>query len=171
MTRWIITGIAILALTVSCSEKPAQTIELAQYPISSLEGIITQTGIEFDAQVSSDGNGSIRISCDTSTVIELYRNSAIDIEDARLIYRASMRSENIEGQAYLEMYCGFPGKGEFFSKDLQTPLSGNNDWSTEETFFFLKKGENPDYVKLNVVINGKGTIWIDDIHLLKAPLK
>jgi hypothetical protein len=24
---------------------------------------------------------------------------------------------------------------------------------------------------LNLVINGKGTVWIDDIRLLKAPLK
>jgi len=36
---------------------------------------------------------------------------------------------------------------------------------------FFKKGENPDNVTLNLVINGKGTVWIDDIHLIKAPLK
>jgi hypothetical protein len=35
----------------------------------------------------------------------------------------------------------------------------------------VKKGENPDNVKLNLVINGKGTPWIDDIRLLKAPLR
>jgi hypothetical protein len=37
--------------------------------------------------------------------------------------------------------------------------------------FFLKKGEKPDYVKLNIVINGTGTVWIDDVRLLKAPLQ
>lgn len=36
--------------------------------------------------------------------------------------------------------------------------------------FFLQKGENPDNVKLNLVIEGKGTVWIDDIHLYKGPL-
>jgi hypothetical protein len=41
----------------------------------------------------------------------------------------------------------------------------------EETPFFLKKGENPDNVKLNLVINGKGTAWIDDIRVLKGPLQ
>jgi hypothetical protein len=68
------------------------------------------------------------------------------------------------------MWCYFPGKGEFFSRGLQTALTGSSDWTTQETFFFLKKGENPDNVKLNLVINGKGTAWIDDIHLLKGPL-
>jgi hypothetical protein len=48
---------------------------------------------------------------------------------------------------------------------------GTNNWSTIETPFFLKKGEKPDNVKLNLVVNGKGTAWIDDIVLLKGPLQ
>jgi hypothetical protein len=40
-----------------------------------------------------------------------------------------------------------------------------------ETPFFLKRGEKPDNVKLNVVINGTGTVWIDDVKLLKGPLQ
>jgi len=95
----------------------------------------------------------------------------IDVENARLIYKAQVRTENVEGQVYLEMWCCFPGKGEFFSRGLMTPLTGTTDWTTQETPFFLKKGQNPDNVKLNLVINGKGTVWIDDIRLLTGPLK
>ena len=78
-----------------------------------------------------------------------------------------MRTENFVGRAYLEMWCWFDDRGEFFSRDLYSPLTGNVDWSSEETIFNLKKGENPDNVKLNLVIEGKGTVWIDDIHLLE----
>jgi len=49
-------------------------------------------------------------------------------------------------------------------------LTGTTDWTTEETPFFLQKGENPSSVKLNLVINGKATVWIDDIRLLKVQL-
>lgn len=80
-------------------------------------------------------------------------------------------TENVEGQVFLEMWCHFPGKGEFFSRGLQNTLSGTTGWTTVETVFFLKKGENPDNVKLNLVIDGRGTIWIDDIHLLEGPLQ
>ena len=66
---------------------------------------------------------------------------------------------------------GAPGRGEYFSRDLGSPLTGTVDWSAEETPFFLKKGENPDNIKLNLVVEGKGTVWIDDIRLLRAPLK
>jgi hypothetical protein len=69
------------------------------------------------------------------------------------------------------MWSRFPGKGEFFSRGLETPLTGTTTWTSEETPFFLKKGENPDNVKLNLVINGKGMAWIDDIRLLKSPLQ
>jgi len=50
-------------------------------------------------------------------------------------------------------------------------VSGTTDWTTEETPFFLQKGENPDNIKLNLVMNGTGTAWIDDIRLLKGALQ
>jgi hypothetical protein len=95
----------------------------------------------------------------------------IGVETARLVYRAKVRTEGVTGKVFLEMWCHFPGKGEFFSRGLQTPLTGTIDWTTEETPFFLQKGEKPDYVKLNLVIDGKGTAWIDDVRLLKGPLQ
>jgi hypothetical protein len=39
------------------------------------------------------------------------------------------------------------------------------------TPFFLKKGENPENVKLNLVVDGVGTVWIDDIQLIRGPLR
>ena len=146
-------------------------VELKKFPIDSLEGIITQSGVQFDKELSSDGNGSLKITATEPTAVRLFELGDIDVENARLIYQAKVRTEGVEGQVYLEMWCHFPGKGEFFSRGLQTPLMGTTNWTTEETPFFLKKGENPDNVKLNLVINGKGTAWIDDIRVLKGPLQ
>jgi hypothetical protein len=87
-----------------------------------------------------------------------------------VIYRARLKSEAVDGQAYLEMWCRFPGKGEFFSRGLSNPLSGSNNWASYETPFFLKKGETPDLIKLNLVVKGTGKVWIKDVELLKAPL-
>lgn len=163
--------VAMVFAVVGCSKPPRQVVELKGFPIDSMEGIITQSGVQIDKQVSSDGNGSLRITATAPKVVRLFETGDIDIENARLTYQAKVRTEAVEGQVYLEMWCRFPGKGEFFSRGLQTPLTGTTDWATEETPFFLKKGENPDNVKLNLVINGKGTAWIDDIRLLKGPLR
>jgi hypothetical protein len=66
------------------------------------------------------------------------------------------------------MWCEFPGKGEYFSRALHAPLTGSNEWTTQETPFFLKEGENPNRVKLNVVVEGGGTVWIDDVVLARG---
>jgi hypothetical protein len=169
--RNFVLGMCVAFILVGCSKAPQEVVELKRFPIDSLEGIMTQSGVQFDKEVSSDGNGSLKIIATEPTVVRLFELGDIDIENARLIYQAKVRTEGVEGQVFLEMWCHFPGKGEFFSRGLQTPLTGTTNWTTEETPFFLKKGEIPDNVKLNLVINGKGTAWIDDIRVLKGPLQ
>ena len=58
--------------------------------------------------------------------------------------------------------------GEFFSRALNSPLSGTTDWVTQETPFFLKAGQDPSQVKLNLVVDGKGSVWIDNVVLARA---
>jgi hypothetical protein len=158
----------IVLFLFGCQAKPVEVIELKTYPIDTLDGIISQTGLQMDKEITSDGNGSVRITVEKPTTIKLYETGDIDVEDARLIYRAKVRTQDVAGRVFIEMWCHFPGKGDFFSRALQSPLSGTNEWSTQETPFFLKKGENPDNVKINIVVDGKGIVWIDDIRLLKA---
>jgi len=78
-----------------------------------------------------------------------------------------MKSTDLEGRAFLEMWCRFPGRGEFFSKGLNQVLKGTTEWSSYEIPFRLRKGERPDLIKLNLAVEGKGRIWIRDVELLK----
>lgn len=159
---WLIGMLVVLA---------AGEVELKRYPLDSLEGVITRTGVEVDRRVSSDGAGSVRITTNAPATIRLFETGDIDVEDARLLFQARMRTEKLKGEAYLEMWCHFPGRGEYFSRGLQYALAGTNEWLTVETPFFLQKGENPDNIKLNVVVNGRGKVWIDDIRLVTGPLE
>ena len=142
MKKWMFYLCVVMIFSVSgCSKPSPQAAEMKRFPIDSMDGIITRSGVEFDKEISSDGKGSLRITATEPTVVRLFEIGDIDIENARLIYQAKVRTENVEGQVFLEMWCHFPGKGEFFSRGLQTPLSGTTQWTTEETPFFLKKGE------------------------------
>jgi hypothetical protein len=78
------------------------------------------------------------------------------------------KTEGLKGRAYLEMWCRFPGRGEFFSRGLNNVVSGTTDWIDCQTPFFLKEGEQPDLVRLNVVVEGPGKIWIRDVALSHA---
>ena len=172
MSRGVLAiGAMMLLLMAGCGQKASEQItELQHFPVDNMEGIIAQSGVTIDKQNSTDGNASLRITATEHTVVRLFEVGDVDVEDARLIYRARVRTEEVEGKVFLEMWCHFTGKGGFFSRGLQNPLTGTTGWTTEEIFFVLKKGENPDTVKLNLVIDGKGTAWIDDIHLLRGPL-
>jgi hypothetical protein len=64
------------------------------------------------------------------------------------------------------MWCRLPGTGEFFSRGLDHVLTGSTDWASFETPFLLKKGEAPDLIRLNLVVEGSGRVWIRDIELL-----
>jgi len=169
--RCIFIASCITFLLLGCSTKSDETLELKHYPLDTLDGIITRSNIALDKDISSDQRGSLRITTSTPTTLRLYETGDINIDDTRLIYQAKLRTAGLEGQVYLEMWCHFPGKGEFFSRALHAPLTGTTEWILQETAFFLKKGENPDDIKLNIVINGKGTVWIDDLRLLKGPLQ
>ena len=94
----------------------------------------------------------------------------IDVENARLIYQAKVRTAGLEGKTYLEMWCHLAGRGEFFSRGLHSALTGSTEWTTLETPFLLRAGERPDAVRLNLVVTGSGTVWIDDIRLLRSSI-
>lgn len=173
MNNWTKAAVILtLAITVfGCSKSQAPVADLKGFPTDNLGEIITQTDVTIDKDVSTTGRGSVKMTATEPRTVRLFETGPIDVDNARLIYKAKLRSEDVKGQAYLEMWCSFPGKGEFFSRGLQNPLSGTNKWTSVETPFFLKRGEKPDNVKLNVVINGTGTVWIDDVKLSTGPLR
>jgi len=153
-------------LIVSCHVQTKST-EFKYFPVDNLSGVITQSGIQLDKSVSSDGNGSIKIAATAPVVIPLYSVSDVRVDDTQLIYEAKIKSENLSGQAFLEMWCMFKDQGEFFSRGFDSVISGSTDWKTIRTVFNLRKGEIPEQIRLNIMVNGIGTVWIDDIHLSK----
>jgi hypothetical protein len=94
-----------------------------------------------------------------------------DAEQCLVTYRATMRTEGLAGRAFLEMWCRLPGRGEFFSKGLNQAITGTTDWTSCEIPFYLKKGQRPDLIKLNLVIEGRGKVSMKDVELLKTPLE
>ncbi len=108
------------------------------------------------------------IEAKANQVVRLFEVADPDAERCRLIYRASLKCQDLVGRAFLEMWCRLPGRGEFFSRGLNQPLHGTVDWSSYEIPFRLRKGQRPDLVKLNLAIEGYGKVWIKDIELLKT---
>ncbi len=171
MKRLVLALLLLPALGGCNRYTPApEPVELRHYPLDSMEGVRAVTGVQLDTDISSDGRGALRIDAKEPMDVPLFEVTGLDVDNATLLYQASLQSEKLDGQAYLEMWVRFPGKGEFFSRGLDQTVTGSMSWRTTTIPFFLKAGERPDLVRLNVVVKGKGRVWVDDIRLLRAPL-
>lgn len=124
-----------------------------------------------DAVAMTAEDGGWRIEASGPRTVHLFEIPDPDVEQCMLVNRMRMRSESLVGRAYLEMWCRFPGLGEFFSKGLNQTVCGTTGWATYETPFYLKKGQRPDLLKLNLVLEGAGTVWVRDVEVLQTPLK
>jgi hypothetical protein len=126
-----------------------------------------------------DGGAWLAV-CTKAQTYRLFEVPEPGVEECTVLYRAKLKTEGLTGKAYLEMWCRLPSRGEFFSKGLNQPVTGSNDWVSCEIPFHLKKGEKPDLIRLNlaVVATGfifkkavAGKVWIKDVELLKAPAR
>lgn len=119
--------------------------------------------------ISQDGvevvDDAWKITADETRTVRLFEVEDPNLAPGRFFYRAKLRSENVTERAYLEMWVRIPGIGEAFSKGFHNAISGTNGWAEYEIPFYLTKGQQPDRVKLNVTIEGGGTVWIKDISL------
>lgn len=125
---------------------------------------IAQSGVSVDED-------AWRIEAREAGSVPLFEVPDPGIERSMLTYSAELRTADLEGDAYLEMWCRFSGRGEFFSKGLHQKVKGTTGWSSYQVPFYLKAGQRPDVIRLNVAFEGAGTLWIRNIELLRTPLR
>jgi len=151
--------------TLLCSSAIAAELKKMSLDDASNLGTTIQT----DLNVKTEGRASVRITTQFPTTVCLGEVNGLDVENARLIYKAKVKSD-LAGAAYLEMWAHI-GKGRYFSRGMNDPIKDKSDWKSIQTPFIFQKGQNPEKITLNLVINGRGTVWIDDVILTKVPLK
>jgi hypothetical protein len=139
-------------------------------PSQELRSFTTSDPTLTQESIAPEG-GVWRVNVAEQQTIRLFEIADPGVEACMLTYRAQLKTTDVQGKAYLEMWCRLPGRGEFFSKGLHNTVKGTNEWASYEIPFYLKRGQKPDLVRLNLVVEGSGTIWIKDVHLLQTPLK
>jgi hypothetical protein len=125
--------------------------------------------IQSDEVVKTEGKASVKIETPWPTSVCLGQVAGLDIEEAALLFKAKVKTQ-LDGEAFLEMWVEVGG-GQYFSRGMNDTAKGESDWKTIQTPFMFQKGQRPGTVTLNLVINGKGTVWVDDVTLSKEPLK
>ena len=124
--------------------------------------------IESDSQIKMEGENSLKISTNSGTIVNIGQLGPLSVENHTLVYTAKVKSD-LEGRAYLEMWVTVDGR-RYFSRGLNSTVGQQSGWKTIQTPFIFQKGQSPEKVELNIVIQGHGTVWVDDVRILKEPL-
>ena len=107
------------------------------------------------------------------TTVTAFVIEAPGITGSRYSVKGTVRYEGVEEKSYLEMLNVFPDGGEYFSRTLDRTgplgsLEGNSDWRPFVLPFFLNQAtEGPVKLTVNVVLGGKGTVWLGPLRLVQ----
>jgi hypothetical protein len=115
----------------------------------------------------TEGGASIRVRTRWPTVINIGEETRMAaVAGGLLEFRANLMTRALQGTAYLEMWCHFADGSRYFARGLDSTVSGSAEWTAVRTLFRLQPGQVPDTVTLNLVVNGAGTVWIDEARLV-----
>jgi hypothetical protein len=95
------------------------------------------------------------------------------ISSARYAITGQLRFDDVEGTGYLEMWSHFPDGGRYFSRTAATmgpmkSLSGSAGWRQFILPFFNKEGgPPPTRLEVNVVLPGRGTVYLGPVRLVQ----
>lgn len=86
-----------------------------------------------------------------------------------------VRTRDVEGEGYLEMWSHFPGRGPFFSRGLESGgpaghLGDSEDWRTFVLPFRVvdrPETDRPTRLVLNVVLPGRGEVLLGPVRLVE----
>lgn len=155
----------LTAMMLICAPSFANDLKRLSLDDAASIGLMIQN----DPKVKTEGKGSIKITTHWPTSVCLGEVTGLDVENAKLVYKAKVKSD-LDGAAFLEMWVHVAG-GQYFSRGMNDPIKGKSAWKSIQTPFLFREGQKPDKVTLNLVINGKGTVWIDEVVLSREPLR
>lgn len=170
-------SVSILITLIGCGYSSAVQEGYWELPISSRYELVAKSVVSLDTENTTDGNGSLSLESQGFTRVELYKLTDIDVGNTRVTYKAKMRVQNLisghnnKGIAYIEMVVRFADGEELIARGPRVPLTGTTDWKSVDTLLYIDKGMNPESINLNMVVDGKGRVWIDDIVLHTHPLR
>lgn len=162
--KWLSIACLSLLLLVAGS---AGAGELVRLPLDQLPSHRTQ--ISLDQTVKIEGQAALKVTTPGPASVCLAEVQGPDIDNAQLVYRAKVKSQGLVGSAFLEMWVYLPDAGPYFGRGLHKVITGDGDWQELEAIFQFRQGQRPSRITLNIHISGAGTVWVDDIRLIKQP--
>lgn len=161
-------ALALIAAPV-LAERTVQEIRWsalkAEGRLASGEVVPPGGGIAFESLRVTNPDGSPRL-------VPLFVIEQPGIGGPSYALRGEASGENVEGQAYLEMWNFFPLGGTYFSRTLAEagPMAGFRGTFASRAFvlpFKAESGMQPEKLAVNVAFPGRGTVILGPLRLVE----
>ena len=168
--RWFLTLTALITLAVfsGCKKKvPDPPSQIDARNCDNLKGVLNPERLAMDEQVFCEGTGSLRITAENPATFRLYEIPYPLAENADLLLKAKIRGKDLAGGVSLQLVVTFPNGGEV---PVQGASVSPTDWQEAQVTASLPPGQKASKVAVNLLFDAMGgTVWVDDIRLIKVP--
>ncbi|HSI63669.1 MAG TPA: hypothetical protein VLE43_11140 [Candidatus Saccharimonadia bacterium] len=155
------------AATLIPTQVSAQTTVLGSFPCDDLKQV--KTKITHDVTASADGNGSIKVEAVQNALVTIADQSGLSVKEGHTLWcTIKVKCAGVKQRAYLEMWCEVAEGRRAFSKGLDQPLQGDSDWKEIRLPMMVNGDFTVSRALVNVVIEGPGTVWVDQVTFAKA---
>ncbi len=144
--------------------------KLPWLPTESKGNIVVHAAGAFDKAINEvvvqvDGG-------DAKTTTRVVLLDAPNVPSHRYLLRGKVKIDHVVGDGHVEMLNHFPKLGAFFTKTLEddgplAKLTGSADWREVQLPFVSQEGTLPTRIEVNVVLPGKGKIYLAPFTLEK----
>ncbi len=164
----IVVVVGLLAAT-ACKPKVEPPKEVETFSCDTLDNLLTPQAVVVDKQGAAEGGGALKMVAEQPATIPLY-DMKFPGEGAKFTLRYKMKVKDFLGDAYGQMDVNFASGGKQEVKNYQTALGATSDWLDRELVYTVQKGQKVNSITFSAVLGGSGTVWVDDVHLIRAPL-
>lgn len=168
----IVLSLSFLFPFFNCCKRTEPVVFI--FKVNSLNRVISEHNLIMDNEISYDGLGSIRVESEDSATAYLFIVRDIKLKRVNLKWEAYCKSEDLEGKAFMEIgvqiYSNSWRKYDTFIYRGDEFISKTTNWKKLKVEFLSTENRMISTVQLNLIVKGRGTVWIDQVKLTATPI-
>lgn len=134
--------------------------------------LVRATATGKDGLIAEETAGTLRVTTGQPAIVQLAAANAVTTkpQNAPLRYTAELNAQELAGEAHLEIHVLLSGgkTGYVFGRDTQdTAVTAAEGWKIVTGSFNLKPEDVPDQIKISLVVDGKGSVLVRNLRLVR----
>ncbi len=165
----LVLAVAALVVWMGCSKKVEPPKEIQFFNCDTLDGVLTEGVAVVDTQNPAEGTGSLKIASAQPVTLPLFEIK-LPGDGAKFTLQYKMKVKDYSGDAYGQMDFNYGSGGKQSPNNYPSAMGGTSDWQQREISYTVQRGQKVSSIVFSLILNGSGTVWVDDVHLIRAPL-